>query len=56
MKYMGIRKMKNEQIINYEEALEEKRQMQKILIRDNGYPSSVLALLIAYFEKQLENR
>ena len=44
--------MKTNQTLNYEKALEEKKQMQKIFIRENGYPSSVLALLIAYFEKE----
>ena len=42
--------MKGNQIIDIDKALAEKRQMQKVFYRDNGYPSSVLALLIAYFE------
>ena len=46
--------MKDRQIINYEKALEEKRQMQEIFFREHGYPSSVLALLITYFEKRKE--
>ena len=48
--------MKTNQTVNYEKALEEKRQMQKIFTNENGYPSSVLALLITYFEKQKEVR
>ena len=48
--------MKTNQPVNYEKALEEKKQMQKIFIRENGYPSSVLALLIAYFEERKEKK
>jgi len=48
--------MKNEQIIDYEKALEEKRQMQKVFIRDNGYPSSVLVLVIAWLEERKEKK
>lgn len=48
--------MKTKQIVNIEKALSEKRQMQKIFIRDNGYPSSVLSLLIMHFEKEKEKR
>ena len=47
--------MKNE-LIDVEKALNEKRQMQKIFVHDNGYPSSVLALLIAYFEERREKK
>ena len=46
--------MENKQIVNVERALEEKKTMQKVFIREHGYPSSVLALLITYFEKRKE--
>ena len=46
--------MKDKPIVNIEKALNEKRTMQKIFMREHDYPSSVLALLIAYFEKQKE--
>lgn len=41
--------MKKEEIVNVEKALAEKTQMQKIFIRENGYSSSVLTLLIEYW-------
>ena len=44
--------MKTNQPVNYEKALEKKKQMQKIFSREHSYPSSVLALLIAHFEKE----
>lgn len=44
--------MKNKGIIDIEKALAEKKQMQKIFIRENGYPSSVLALVITHFEER----
>ena len=43
--------MKNIETINIEKALSEKRAMQKNFIREHGYPSSVLTLVIAYFEE-----
>lgn len=46
--------MKNGLIVDVEKALEEKKAMQKIFTREQGYPSSVLALLIAYFEERKE--
>ena len=46
--------MKNKPIVDIEKALSEKKATQKIFIRENGYPSSVLALLIAYFEERKE--
>ena len=45
-------KMKDKQIVNIEKALNEKRAMQKAFVHEYGYPSSVLALLIAYFEER----
>ena len=42
--------MKTKQIVNVGKALTEKEHMQKTFICDNGHPSSVLALLIVYFE------
>ena len=44
-------KMQNKQIVDVEKALSEKKAMQKVFLREFGYPSSVLALLIAYFEE-----
>jgi len=44
--------MKNERIVDIEKALSEKKAMQKIFLRENGYPSSVLALLITYYEER----
>lgn len=43
--------MKNNRVIDVEKALTEKKAMQKVFVRDHSYPSSVLALVIAYFEK-----
>ena len=43
--------MKNKRIVDIEKALEEKKAMQKTFFREYGYPSSVLALLITYFEE-----
>lgn len=48
--------MKTKQIINYEEALKEKRQAQKIYFEEHGYPSSVSTLIIAYFEERNEKK
>ena len=48
--------MKTKQIINYEEALKEKRQAQKIYFEDHGYLSSVSTLIIAYFEERNEKK
>ena len=41
-------------IINIERALDEKRTMQKMFTREHGCPSYVLALLITYYEDNLE--
>ena len=41
--------MKNKHIIDMEKALEEKDQMQKIFVREQGYPSSVLTLVIKHY-------
>ena len=49
-------KMENKEIVDMERALEEKKTMQKVFLREFGYPSSVLALLIAYFEEKKEKK
>lgn len=46
--------MKNNPVVNVEKALMEKKERQKIFVRDHSYPSSVLALLITYFENEKE--
>jgi len=48
--------MKNNRIVDVEKALSEKKTMQKIYLRENGYPSSVLSLLITYFEERKEEK
>lgn len=48
--------MKDKPIVDIEKALSEKKAMQKVFTREYGYPSSVLSLLIIYFEKQKEVR
>ena len=40
----------NRFVLNTEKALEEKRQMQKIFVRERGYPSSVLEIVIKHLE------
>ena len=40
--------------VNFEKALAEKIAMQNVFVSGHGYPSSVLALLITYFEKRKE--
>ena len=47
--------MRNE-LIDVEKALEEKKTMQKVFYREHGYPSSVLALLITYFEERKQKK
>ena len=49
-------KMKNKQIVDVEKALSEKKTMQKVFFREHGYYSSVLTLLIAYFEERKEKK
>lgn len=44
--------MKDKPIVDIDKALSEKKAMQKIFTSDHGYSSSVLALLIAYFEER----
>ena len=46
--------MKTRQIVDIEKALAEKKMMQKVFVRDYGYESSVLALLIEHFIGELE--
>lgn len=46
--------MKGEPVIDMEKALQEKETMQKHFVREHGYESSVLILLIEYFKEQLE--
>ena len=48
--------MKNIETINIEKALSEKRAMQKIFIREHGYPSSVLTLVITHFEERKKRK
>ena len=54
--HVGAEKMKNNQILDIEKALEEKKAMQKIFTREHDYPSSVLALLIEYFEERKKRK
>ena len=42
-------KMKNKHIIDMGKALEEKKAMQNVFVREQGYPSSVLTLVIEYY-------
>ena len=42
-------KMEKKPIIDVERALAEKEQQQKIFVREHGYPSSVLTLVIAHW-------
>ena len=51
---MEKKEMKDKQIVDIDKALNEKRTMQKIFTREYGYPSSVLDLLITYFEERKE--
>jgi hypothetical protein len=51
---MEKNKMKDKPIVDMEKALSEKKAMQKIFTCEYGYSSSVLYLLIVYFEKQKE--
>ena len=37
-------------VLNVEKALEEKKQMQKIFVREHRYPSSVLEIVIEHLE------
>ena len=46
--------IKTKQIVDVEKALSEKQAMQKAFFREHGYCSSVLTLLIAYFEETLK--
>lgn len=48
--------MRNKQIVDVEKALSEKKAMQKVFFWEHGYYSSVLTLLIAYFEERKEKK
>lgn len=48
--------MKKKQIVNVDKVLSEKKTMQKIFFREHGYPSSVLTLLIGYYEERKEKK
>ena len=48
--------MKTNKPVNYEKALEEKKAMQEVFFREHGYLSSVLTLIIAYFEERNEKK
>lgn len=37
-------------ILNVDRALDEKRQMQKLFVREHGYQSSVLEIVIEHLE------
>jgi hypothetical protein len=45
------KKMNKEEIIDTEKALEEKKAMQKIFVREHGYLCPVLILVIAWLEE-----
>jgi len=57
-----MKKRKIRSVIDVEKALEEKRAMQKQYVREHGYRSYILDLLIEHFEemqkrsKENENR
>jgi len=42
--------IEDKMLLNVDKALDEKQQMQKIFVRENGYPSSVLEIVIEHFE------
>lgn len=42
--------MKDRLVLNVDKALDEKGQMQKIFVREHGYPSSVLDIVIDHLE------
>ena len=44
----------NKSIVDNKKALQEKETMQKHFIREHGYGSSVLELLIEHFKEELE--
>ena len=46
--------MKIEPVIDMKKALHEKETMQKHFIRENGYKSDVLNILIEHFKEQVE--
>lgn len=46
--------MKTKPVIDMEKALQEKETMQKHFVREHGYKSSVLVLLIEHFKEQLK--
>lgn len=37
-------------VLNVDNALDEKRQMQKIFVNEHGYPSTVLEIVIEHLE------
>ena len=47
--------MNKEEIIDTEKALEEKKAMQKIFVREHGYSCPVLTLVIAWLEEMKDN-
>lgn len=46
--------MKNNSVTDIEKALQEKETMQKHFVREHGYESSILVLLIEHFKEQLK--
>ena len=46
----GGTNMGNNLVLNVDRALDEKRQMQKLFLREHEYPSSVLEIVIKHLE------
>ena len=54
--WWGKNEMGNKQIVDMEKALEEKEQMQKVFVREHGYPSSVLTLVIEHYSGESDKK
>ena len=48
--------MKGEPVIDMEKALQEKEIMQKHFVREHGFRSSIIELLITHFKEQLKKQ
>ena len=48
--------MKNKPVIDVEKALQEKEIMQKHFVREHGFRSSIIDLLIEHFKEQLKKQ
>jgi len=46
--------MRTKEVIDVEKALQEKETMQKHFVREHGYESGILSILIEHFRGQLE--